>query len=208
MKRVFALGVGLIVSGIATAGEPAPPPRAATLGMPLSSAVASVLPTPSIPSTGYVAESAPSSCAPGAACQSAGRPCLQRIWSWLTYQPGPPVLPVFVPKPYRTPIRGYFPCIGCNAVGGCNPIFGHAAGCAAPIAQPGGILPGNTRLGRWGVMAKQAAPSATEPASAASHPPGYRFATPNYPAGGAIEPAGPVPAGYTRPAVTQPLTKQ
>jgi hypothetical protein len=204
MKRAFALGVGLIVTGIASAAEPAPPPRAATLGLPLSAAVSSVLPTaPSVPATGYVTEAAPApaSCAPGAACQQReGRPCLQRFWNWLTFQPGPPVLPVFVPKPYRTPIRAYFPCVGCNAVGGCNPSFGHAGGCAS--AQPGGILPGNTRLGRWGVLSKQTTPATAEPATATPQLPGYRFATPNYPAGNTV------PASHTRPDATRPFTNQ
>ena len=89
-------------------------------------------------------------------------PSVERLKQWISYQPGPSVLPVFVPTPYQAPVRAYFPCttnscanqgpVNCypahdrNAVtssgsvtaamtGGCT-----SAACRAPIAKGFGLF--------------------------------------------------------------------
>ena len=55
------------------------------------------------------------------------RPCLDRVVNWLTWHPGPSVLPVLVPTPYQTPLRDYFACTPLK-----NPGYPAAATCASP----------------------------------------------------------------------------
>ena len=61
------------------------------------------------------------------------RPCLERTLNWLTWHPGPSILPVLTPTPYQAPLRAYFTCTPLK-----NP--GYPAACSA--AKPdGGAAP-------------------------------------------------------------------
>ena len=62
------------------------------------------------------------------------RPCLERTVNWLTWHPGPSILPVCTPTPYQVPLYAYFRCTPLK-----NP--GYPAACstgAAHAAAPAG----------------------------------------------------------------------
>lgn len=165
MMRLFAIGCGFVWGGLAFAQGPVSvyptrqtqpmQPPAQTQQMPPHTQYQQYQPAPGVnqPLPHLVASGVPApggcttGCTPYAACpyhrQRAGRPCLQRIWGWLTHQPCPRVLPVLNPTPYQAPLRQYFPCTpshGHGAVPGCRTGLlprlhgapGACSGCPAP----------------------------------------------------------------------------
>lgn len=116
MMRLVIVGCGVLWSGAVFAqnpvsvyptrqAQPMPPPAA----MPVVNQ-----PLPQVVATGLApAPMSCASCTHAAACplhRRASRPCLQRIFDWVTYRPCPRVLPVLTPTPYQAPLRTYFPC--------------------------------------------------------------------------------------------------
>jgi hypothetical protein len=74
------------------------------------------------------------------------RPCLERVIDWLTYHPGPSVLPLFTPTPHRAPLRDYFACPAIQtpgyASGGCasGNCATATAGCTTGCGNSGNVL--------------------------------------------------------------------
>ena len=117
-------------------------PLAGLLAMPLPT-------TPTVPAGGCASGACRPACgAPlfsTAACDGSGksRPCLDRVVNWLTWHPGPSVLPVLTPTPYQSPLRDYFPCgpqkcasappCASNATG--SRLSSATAGCAGGICK-------------------------------------------------------------------------
>ena len=77
------------------------------------------------------------------------RPCFDRVLNWLTWHPGPSILPVLTPTPYHAPIRAYVGCLPEK-----NPGYPTAAPCATGHAS-------GQRLGSAFLAASQ--PAATNP---------------------------------------------
>lgn len=137
MKRLIAVGLGLVCGGAALAADPVNTSPAATLrpvgttdvAQPLPAAVTAALP----PDAGYPG---PAACGgedcPGGTCATDDRTCLGKLKDWFCYRPGPRVLPLFTPTQYHAPLRQFFPCQPgqCLVVGGCNP----GAGCASNVS--------------------------------------------------------------------------
>jgi hypothetical protein len=154
MKRLIAVGVGLIWGGAVLAGEPATartltapaatlrPSAATDVTRPLPAAVSAALPPPTAIApevvAGHPAPYVPTEC-PGGGCARDARTCREKLIGWLTYRPGPRVLPLLTPVPYQPPLRHYFPCRpgDCLVVGGCHP----TAGCAPTPGSHGFIAP-------------------------------------------------------------------
>lgn len=162
MKRLIAIGVGLVWGGAALAADPVrTSPRAApaatfrTVGatdvtQPLPAAVSTALPPPG---AGYPTPYGPAACAgegcPGGNCPTDGRTCLEKLTDWLCFRPGPRVLPLCTPVPYQAPLRHYFPChpSQCLVVGGCHPAQGcGAGGCNHPV-RTGLLVPATAGYG-------------------------------------------------------------
>ncbi len=97
------------------------------------------------------------------------RPCLERTLNWLTWHPGPSVLPVLTPAPYQTPLRAYFACTPLK-----NP--GYPAACSAgnTAAPAGGCADGSCKArsaSAFGVATRPAAATPTQLALVIPLPP-------------------------------------
>ncbi len=77
------------------------------------------------------------------------RPCFDRVVNWLTWHPGPSLLPVLTPNPYHAPLRAYIACVPEK-----NYAYPAAAACATGHA-------GGQRLGSAFLAASQ--PAANNP---------------------------------------------
>ena len=110
---------------------------------PLGGLLAMPLPTaPTVPAGSCASGSCGQPCPPACgtplfatasrdACGKS-RPCLDRVIAWLTWHPGPSVLPVLTPTPAHTPLQGYFACTPLK-----NPGYPTTAKCASPAATTG-----------------------------------------------------------------------
>ena len=78
------------------------------------------------------------------------RPGFDRVMNWLTWHPGPSVLPVLTPVPYHAPIRAYVACVPEK-----NPGYPAAAAPCATSHAPG------LRLGSAFLAASQPAATGT-----------------------------------------------
>ena len=81
--------------------------------------------------------------------------CRQRIVEWLTWQPGPAVIPKHVPTPYPGDFLTSFPCVPCRQYtpaaqcgtcktcgqGGPLPVGGHRGLPGGPVLMPRGGAP-------------------------------------------------------------------
>lgn len=117
------------------------------------------------------------------------RPCLDRTVNWLTWHPGPSILPVLTPAPYQAPLRAYFACTPLK-----NP--GYPAACSTGAAAPSGPCADGSCKARpvsgFGV--------ATRPAAAAPEPTQLALVIPLPPAC-----AGPSEASVGRSAMDRLL---
>ena len=130
-KQMLTVVVAGWSAGLGFAVDPAAPvPQPANdVNRPLPAVVTGLAPT--------TMQVVPGSCTePGCATPERGRLSFRRVWEWLSFQPGPRVLPAMTPTPYHYPARSYFPVrTDCGAtVGGCNTASG--AGCAVATAAP------------------------------------------------------------------------
>lgn len=107
--------------GTVLAPADAPAPARFDALQPLGGLLAMPLPTsPTVAAggcaTGACAKPCGPSCGaalfPTAARDGSGKPrtCADRVLNWLTWNPGPGVLPVLTPTPYQAPLRAYFSC--------------------------------------------------------------------------------------------------
>lgn len=79
-------------------------------------------------------------------------PCVDRFKRWLSFQPGPPVLPTCVPEPYHAPVRTFFPCKpthggqpGCGTGGygaGGYGVLGGSLGASGGLGANSGVVHG------------------------------------------------------------------
>ena len=132
------------------ASPPTQPGHAGPL-QPLASLLAMPLPTAPTVAAGACASGTCPTASCGPACGTPlfpttardgtgkSRPCLDRTVNWLTWHPGPSILPVLTPTPYHAPLRAYFACTplknpgypaACSATGAAA-----AAGCASGTCQ-------------------------------------------------------------------------
>ncbi|MGL6074585.1 MAG: hypothetical protein ACRC8S_10535 [Fimbriiglobus sp.] len=146
---------------------------------PLSSLLAAPLPT--IPLLSPYASGAPCApaCQPAVPCgaplfsgkRQAGASCLDRIMTWLCYQPPAGCMPGPEANPYQAPLRAYFPCAPMK-----NP--GYPANCANGTCRvgSGGVAcaakPTSEFWNRWGIAAIRGQ-NCTDPACKAPINKGY-----------------------------------
>lgn len=162
----------------APAAMPTPPAAPAHSGhagplQPLASLLAMPLPTAPTVAAGACASGACPTASCGPACGAPlfpttardgtgkSRPCLDRVVKWLTWHPGPSILPVLTPTPYHAPLRAYFTCTPLK-----NP--GYPAACSAAAATgaaPAGACASGTCQARpasgYGVATRPAADAPT-----------------------------------------------
>ena len=111
MKRCLAVGWIIVAGGWALGQNPVSVhPQ---MAVPATSMVTAPLPmvmeqyAPITPTVAYPSTIAAGSCS---TCDNRGT-CAQRVWAWLTHQPGEPVVPFLQrANPYRAPLLAYFPC--------------------------------------------------------------------------------------------------
>ncbi|OWK38313.1 hypothetical protein [Fimbriiglobus ruber] len=157
---------------------------------------------------------------PGQPCATGGSQCAKgcggkelsfsQFCTWITYRPGPPVMPLMNALPYQTPLWQYFPCQpGCGACAtGCAPAANAATGA---YPQLGYLAAAKTA----GVPVADAKPISA-PAQTTTGPVQNNWAAPNrvpaqlpaVPTGGAIGRTGPTVSAlptYTPPQTTTAL---
>lgn len=159
-SAVYATMPGTRTPATLVAAQPSVAPARFDALQPLGGLLSMPLPTSPTVSAGVCASGAcgttcPPACGtplfPTTARDGAGnpRPCFERVLNWLTWHPGPSLLPVLTPTPYHAPLRAYIACVPEK-----NPRYPAAAPCATGHAS-------GQRLGSAFLSASQ--PAQTDP---------------------------------------------